>query len=225
MDKPARPSGTATNSGSRKTSCAKKQPTQVPFRRDRLKAALRASRLSQNALAAQITELKQKTLNDMVTKGRKCRRSMLEEISEVLQVPTDWLTGENDHLPLQPFLRENAYRSLAECQFVIRCNKAFERDMRRRRNRGEDSEPQRRLQGEFIFALYSMLDHRRWSVSFFRPDWDIAPPGERGIPMSSEREAAITNALIAALEQVLSPWLDGPLALDYERVIEAARSL
>ncbi len=211
MTKAATPSGVATRS----------DPL-VSFRRDRLQAALRAWRISESALATQVG-VAPKTINDLVKRTRRGRRSVLDAISNAVQVPLEWLTGESDRLPLQPFQREGAFRALGESQFILRCVKAYERDTRRSKNDAEEWTRRRQREGEFVFALYVLMDHRRWGREFLRPvDWDVIPPGETEVPVSGEMEARLTEAVIAAVELLLKPWLDGVATLDYQKLIAFA---
>ena len=198
-----------------------------PFRLDRIKAAMRAWGMEESDLVAR-TNVPQSTLSDLL-KGKRKRtdRANLEQISEGLRVPMKWLTGEEDVLPLQPFLHENPYRSIAECQFAIRCNSAYMRDTRRCAD-GEERKDRERLQGAFVFAVYALIDHGHWWKSLLEPV-PLGPDEPLWSAESDRRSAELieetTEAIITAVEHLLQPWFDGLATLDYEKVIRLAESL
>ena len=86
----------------------------------------------------------------------------------------------------------------------------------------------RRAQGEFIFALYALLDPRRWWWAFmdYRATLD---PEEWGsiskLPIPAETETETTEAMINGMRTMLMPWLDNFAALDYRKVIDLASTV
>lgn len=197
------------------------------FRLDRIKAAMRALGMEESDLVARAT-VRQSTLNDILNgKRERTARAHLEKIGKALHVPTKWLTGEKDTLPLQPFFHDNPFRSIAECQFALRCNSAYMRDTRRCAD-AEEKKNRERLQGTFVFAVYALIDHRHWWKWLLEPvQLEPDEPSWRAEPdrRSPELIEDTTEVIIAAIDHLLQPWFDGLATLDYEKVIRLAESM
>ena len=214
----------------------------VPFERIRLVAAMRDYPMFEKELARRVG-VSQQRANYVAKKAKKCRRSLLEEIAEVLEVPVDWLTGKEDALFLQPFPRRGqwagsewdqpgtAYELLVKVRFAAQCRRAFQRDLRLC---GSEEERERRtkLQGAFLYAIYDLLSVGTWWKAVFErePDfeygagdyWDIIAIDDHDLPPTDEMDARTTAAIVRALDILLKPWFEGVAQLDYEKVIQLA---
>lgn len=211
----------------------------ILFRKGRLAAAFRASGLSINALAGKVGA-KQQTLNRMFLQGKKCRAALLGRLTDVLKVPVAWITGEDDRLPSQLSIDvglerpsvdgtpDRAFQNLTETGFVMRCWQAFARDVRT----ADETERQRLddLEGDFLFALYALLNPDTWRRVLLAPGlddehrpwwsfWERLLEDDDRLPEPEEMEDRTTEAIVAALELVLRPWLEGIARLNYEKVV------
>lgn len=188
----------------------------VTFRADRLRAAIKHNRTTVNALARAVRVSQQRL--DHITRGRnkRCRRTLLVRIGEVLGVPLVWLTGDWSALPYAFYnvdppdeWEAPPLALLAQSRFGHKCDAAFRRDLGGLERSDDPERAYARLRDAFHGAMHDLINPKRWrrELSASR---DLLAPG----PIREDRDAA-TAALEAAFSIILRPWLEGEAALNY----------